>query len=286
MGLIDKRRTCRQFCRQSTHFLAIVVENPGVAEFHSRLNDQPDDVLPSGEQAMCPERGAKDVQSAINIFDHRRGGTFPLCHFSARRRDLRSDDVKRSRRTSRHLLASFFRSSAQSSSAFRDGLLIENLHVVTTRHARVQVDLLISRMYAKTSQIAGLRHGCSQRFTAPSKRTQVVSSKQNATCWQSRRSGGNANCISELPRRHTRISAELVNLAGCRLHVKTGTVFERLLNGCIDYCRVRGANCVTADSPVSAISLDDASQIFTRPLGHRRAIRLDGISPLITCCIL
>jgi hypothetical protein len=40
------------------HFLAIVVENPGVAEFHGRLNDQPDHVLPSGEQAMRSERGA------------------------------------------------------------------------------------------------------------------------------------------------------------------------------------------------------------------------------------
>ena len=31
--------------------------------------------------------------------------------------------------------------------------------------------------------------------------------------------------------------------AGYRLPVKTVAVFERLLNGCIDHCRVRGADC-------------------------------------------
>src|SRR5580693_9038294 len=142
------------------HFPAIVVENFCVAEFHRRLNYQPDDVLPGGEQVVRLECGAKDVQSAMNIFDFCRDWTFPLCHFAARGRDLSSNDVKRSRRTSRHLIAGCFRSSAQNGCAFRDGLLIETLRVVTTWHARVQVDLLISRMNAKTSQIAGLCHGC------------------------------------------------------------------------------------------------------------------------------
>jgi hypothetical protein len=109
----------------------------------------------------------------------------------------------------------------------------------------------------------------------------VVSSEQNATCWQSLRVSCDANGISELLRRHSGISAELVNLAGCRLHVKTVAVFERLLNGGIDHCRMRGANCVTADSLTAAISLDYASQIFTRHLCHRRTIRLNRIRPLI-----
>ncbi len=89
------------------------------------------------------------------------------------------------------------------------------------------------------------------------------------------------NCISELLRRHSCISAELVHLTGCRLHVKTGAVFERLLNGCIDHCGVRGANCVSANSLAGPISLDDASQMFTRPLVHRVGIRLNEIRPLI-----
>jgi hypothetical protein len=63
--------------------------------------------------------------------------------------------------------------------------------------------------------------------------------------------------------------------------MKTVAVFERLLNGCIDYSRVRGANCVTADGLTAAISLDDAAQVFARSRGHRWAIRFDGIRPLI-----
>jgi hypothetical protein len=63
--------------------------------------------------------------------------------------------------------------------------------------------------------------------------------------------------------------------------VKTVAVFERLLNGCIDHGRVRRANCVGADNRAAAISLDDASQIFTRSVGHRGAICLEGIRPLI-----
>src|SRR5580704_15597644 len=177
MGLIDERRACWESGRESSHFLAIVVENFRVAEFHGGLNDQPDDILPRGEQIMRSEGGAKDVQRAMNIFELRRHWTFPLCHFSTRGRNLRSNDVERSRRTSRHLLASFFRSSAQNRSAFRNDLLIENLRVVATWHAGIQVDLLISRVNAKTSQIARLRHGCSRRFTAPGKRTQVISSE-------------------------------------------------------------------------------------------------------------
>jgi hypothetical protein len=107
----------------------------------------------------------------------------------------------------------------------------------------------------------------------------VVSSQQNTTERQSCRGGSNAHSIGELLRRHTRISAELVNLAGCRFNVKTVAVFERLLNGCIDHCGVRGANCVTADSLAATISFDDASQISARSLCHRGAIRLDRFRP-------
>jgi hypothetical protein len=63
------------------HFLAIIVANHGITEFHGRLNE--DHVLPSGEQAMRSERGVKDVQSAMNVFDLRRVWTLTFCHFSA-----------------------------------------------------------------------------------------------------------------------------------------------------------------------------------------------------------
>src|ERR1700752_1058442 len=112
MGLIDKRRSFRQSCRQRMNFLAIIIENHGAAEFHGRLNDQPDDILPSLQQTMHSERGVKDVQSAMNVFDLRRRWTLTLGHFSARRRDLCSDDVKRFRRTGWHIRASFFSSLA------------------------------------------------------------------------------------------------------------------------------------------------------------------------------
>lgn len=73
-----------------------------------------------------------------------------------------------------------------------------------------------------------------------------------------------------------RTPGELVNLTGSRLHLKTVAVFA-LAEWLHRSLRVRGANCVTADSPTAAISLDDASQIFGRAVGYLRAICLDGI---------
>jgi hypothetical protein len=35
---------------------------------------------------------------------------------------------------------------------------------------------------------------------------------------------------------------------------------------------VRGANCVTADSPTGAISFNEAAQIFTRSFGAVRSV--------------
>lgn len=69
-----------------------------------------------------------------------------------------------------------------------------------------------------------------------------------------------------------RITAAVVNLAGCQLHVKTVAVSERLPNGCIDHCPVCGANCVTADRPTAAISFDEAAQIFIRSFGAVRSV--------------
>ena len=59
--------------------------------------------------------------------------------------------------------------------------------------------------------------------------------------------------------------------------MKTVAVFDRLLNGSIDHCGVRGANGVTADSLAAAISPDNASQISVWPLCNRGAIRHDGV---------
>jgi hypothetical protein len=73
-----------------------------------------------------------------------------------------------------------------------------------------------------------------------------------------------------------RITAAVVNLAGCQLHVKTVAVSERLPNGCIDHCPVCGANCVTADRPTT----DEATQILIRSFGAVRSF-LDGIRPII-----
>jgi hypothetical protein len=64
-----------------------------------------------------------------------------------------------------------------------------------------------------------------------------------------------------------RITAAVVNLAGCQLHVKTVSVSERLPNGCIDHCPECGANCVTADRPT-----DEAAQIFIRSFGAVRSV--------------
>jgi hypothetical protein len=55
--------------------------------------------------------------------------------------------------------------------------------------------------------------------------------------------------------------------------MKTVAVFDRLLNGSIDHCGVRGANGVTADSLAAAISPDNASQISC----NRGTIRHDGV---------
>jgi hypothetical protein len=80
----------------------------------------------------------------------------------------------------------------------------------------------------------------------PWERAEVISAQQDIF-WKNSgalRCGSERDC--ELPRRLASVPSELIDLARRGLHMKNGAVIETLLNGCVDYVRVSGADCVDA----------------------------------------
>ena len=85
--------------------------------------------------------------------------------------------------------------------------------VVAARHARVQVDLLVSRIYAIVYQSACFSQGGNRCFLPPWEGTKVIPSEQDALCRQSGASCSGMNELGELAWRQTGVAAKLVDLA-------------------------------------------------------------------------
>src|SRR5512140_2288961 len=109
---------------------------------------------------------------------------------------------------------------AQNRSPVSHRLFGDDSLVVAARHARIEVDFLVSRNHTIVHQCASFSYGGNRCFLSPREGAGVIPPEQDSLRWQPGVSGSGMDGPRELLRRQPGITTELVDLARSRLQMQ------------------------------------------------------------------
>ena len=180
------------------------------------------------------------------------------------------DDVKGSRCSWRQILGCVFRSLAKQCGPLRNNVLGENLWIVGTCHACIEMNFCIFGLHTRANQFTSLLHRFARGLAPPRKWSKMIAAKQYSFGRKGHPLRRRMNKRSELSRCLPGVPAQLVHLTRSRLYVENRVILLGLLNGRIDHPRMRGTHGVDAAVSRDTIARDHILQVSARVALVRR----------------
>src|SRR5271166_939725 len=204
----------RQGGRKRHRFLAVIVKDYICAELHSRLHDHADYSVPRGTHILLGEGRAEQVQSMMNLVGCGHGRRGSRKRFTPGSGNLGTNYIQDRTRAWRQIFKCRFGGATEEGSSLRDGALVwATLAVIGTGDTCIEMNLVVSREYARPNQFTGMVHRHLRRLISPRVRAEMVTTEQHAVARKPGMARRGANKLSKLSRSLSGVTTQLIHLA-------------------------------------------------------------------------